>query len=56
MRKDAKKLNLDRDTLRRLDAALTASEIRNARGGIVSSDNQDCTYSRIRETTAPVLN
>jgi hypothetical protein len=47
MRKDAKKLHLDRDTLRRLDAVLTPADLRDARGGIVSSDNQLCTYSRL---------
>jgi hypothetical protein len=49
MRKDAKKLHLDRDTLRRLDPA-TAADLRDARGGIVSSDDQECTYSRICPT------
>jgi hypothetical protein len=51
MRKDAKKLHLDRDTLHRLDAASTAADLRNARGGIVSSDDRQCTYSKLCDTT-----
>jgi hypothetical protein len=58
MRKDARtKLPLHRDTLRRLDSEnLQSAAMRRARGGltvgvgIVSSDDQECTYSRACET------
>jgi|GEM_PF-1387311 len=49
MRKDANKLQLYRDTVYRLDPeAVLSGDLKRARGGdgIVSSDNQDCTYSR----------
>jgi hypothetical protein len=55
MRKDSRtKLPLHRDTLLRLDSDnLQAAAMRRARGGleaiapIVSSDDRECTYSRL---------
>ena len=55
MRKENRnKLALRRDTVYRLDpATLESAALEKAHGGIVSSDNRDCTYSRLCQEQAP---
>jgi hypothetical protein len=42
---ESRKLTLARETVRVLDG-----DLRDVKGGIVSSDNQECTYSRKCQT------
>ena len=55
MRHTKSKLVLHRETVYRLEAeTLEAAELREARGGIISTDTPQCTFSARCATKAPV--